>query len=64
MNIERAVGIKAFARLTFVAGFGFGRKVFAVDGFGQNTGTGSFTNPSWTAEQESLGQMVAANGIF
>jgi hypothetical protein len=36
----------------------------AVDGFRQDTGTGSFTHTSWTAEQEGMRQLLLPDGIF
>ena len=63
-NIHGAAISKTAAAFTFAASFGVGGKVGAVDGFGQNAGTGGFANATGTAEKKGLGKLVGADGIF
>jgi hypothetical protein len=39
-------------------------QIFAVDGFGQNTGTGCFAHPSWSAKQKGMRQGAVSDRIF
>jgi len=64
MDVKRAAGVKAAAGFALVAGLYFRRDVLAVNRFGQDTGTGGLTHPTWSAEKKSLRQVLAADGIF
>lgn len=50
--------------MTLVAGFAVGLQIFAVDGFGQDTGTGGFTYAPRAAKQKSMCELLITDGIF
>ena len=56
--------MKRLARSTNPAGFTIGLQVFAIDGFGQDTRTGSFAHAARPAEQKRLRQLVIFDGVF
>ena len=64
MNIERTAIVERHTAGTFIAGFAIILQVFAVDGFGQNTGTGGFAHTPWTTKQKGMRQRVVADRIF
>lgn len=64
MDIERAAFVEGNAGVTLVAGLAIGLEIFAVDGFCQDTGTGSFSHTAWTAEQKGMRKLVIADGVF
>src|SRR5690554_2380863 len=62
-----AKGIGVLERLTTATGsacFDLFGGLFAIDGFGQNPGTSGLPHPSRPAKQESLCQLLIANGVF
>ena len=63
-NVHGAAIGETAAAFTFAASFSVGGKVGAVDGFGQNAGTGGFADATRTAEKKGLGKLVGADGIF
>lgn len=50
--------------MTLVTGLAIRLQVLAVDGFSQDTRTGGFSHATRTAKQESMRQLVVANGIL
>jgi hypothetical protein len=50
--------------LTGVAGFSFPGFVFAIDGFSQYPGTGSFAHSTRSAKQKSMSQLIMADSVF
>jgi hypothetical protein len=64
MNIQRGAFIKGNAGMTGITGFPIGAGVFAVNGFGQNTGAGGFAHSPRPTKQKSMCQLVVADGIF
>jgi hypothetical protein len=64
VHVKRGIVVKAPAGFAFITGLGLGRQVLTVYGFGQNPGTRGFTNAPGSAEQKSLGQVIAGNRIF
>ncbi len=50
--------------MALVAGFAIGLQVFAVYGFGQYAGAGSFTNAPWATKQKGMSQRVLLYCIF
>jgi hypothetical protein len=58
INIEGAAILERLAGITFATCFKLSSHFFAVDGFGENSGTGSFAHPSWPTEKEGLSEVV------
>lgn len=56
--------LKRLTRFATATRFGRGATLLAIDGFSQNTGAGGFTNPTRSAKQKSLCQLIGFNGIF
>lgn len=55
---------KALAGAAFAAGLYIGRGVFAVDGFGEDTGAGGFAHTARTAKQVRMRQVVVPDRVF
>ena len=64
MHVERGVFLEGHARGAHPTRLNVGRQVGAVDGFGQNTGTGGFAYAAGAAKQERLGQVLALDGVL
>ena len=64
MDVERAPLIESLAGFAFVAGFGIGTGIEAVDRFGEDTGASRLADAARPAEQIGVGQLVAADRIF
>ena len=64
MNIERSSIVETHATVAGIACLAIGLKVFAIDGFGQNAGTGGFSHAPRTAKQESMSQGTLPDCIF
>ena len=62
--IERAIIAKTCAIATGAAGFHVCGWMLAIDGFGQDTGTSSFTHASRPAKEIGMSQMLVADRIF
>jgi hypothetical protein len=52
--IEGGTFVKRDAGVTFITGFPVLVGRFAIDGLGEDTGTGGLAYPTWTAEEESV----------
>ena len=63
-NVERCSRVERAATFAFVAGLVVGGEVGAVYCFGQYAGAGGFAHSAWPAEEESLGQLPGADGVF
>ena len=63
-NIEGTLFVERLTGFTMAAGLTFGCRSQAVDGFGENTGTGCLSDTTWTAEQVGMGQFPASYGVF
>src|SRR5690606_2020531 len=64
VDIEGTVGIKCLAGIAGITGFGICSKVFAIDGFGENSGTGCLPNPSRATKKKGLGKVVVFDCIL
>jgi hypothetical protein len=64
MNIQRGAFIERNAGITLVTGFTIFRSMLAIDGFCQYPCTGSLADPSWTAKQKGMRQLVMFDRIF
>ena len=64
MDVHRRTCVKTHAALAGIAGLPIGLEVFAVDGFGEDPRTGGFAHTARTAEQESMRQLLIADGVF
>ena len=58
-----AVFIEGQTGFALIAGFAFRGDVLAVDGLGENPGTGSLSHTPGAAEQVSVAQEIVLNGI-
>lgn len=56
--------VERHAVFALVAGFHIGGGVGAIDGLGQDAGTGSLAHAARTAEKKRLGQLVGTDGVF
>jgi hypothetical protein len=64
MDVHGAVIDKAQTGVAFIACFKISGYIFTVYCLGQDPGTGSFSNTSWSTKKKSLGQMMILDGIF
>ncbi len=64
MDIERGAIVEGLTRVAGVAGLAILAQVFAVDGFGQDPGTGCFAHAPWSAEQKCMRKMLLKDRIF
>jgi hypothetical protein len=64
MNIKGTAIVKRYAGRTCITGFTIFADVLAIDGLCQDAGTGGFSHPSGTAEQEGMRQLLVPDGVF
>ncbi len=64
IDVVGTLFVERLARFALVASLAFGTEMFAVDGLGENTGTGSLANASWTTEQIGMRQFATHDGIL
>ena len=64
MDIERGAIVEGLTGIAGVAGPAILGQVFAIDGFGQDPGTGCFAHASWTAEQKCMRKVLLKDRIF
>jgi hypothetical protein len=50
--------------VAFVTGLSIRLQGLAVDGFGQDAGTGGFAHSPWTTKQKGMRQVIVADGVF
>ena len=64
VDVIGALFVERLAGFTFVAGLSVFFRVQTIDGFGEDTGTGSLSHTAWTAEQVGMSQLVGSDGIL
>ena len=64
MDIEGITVLERDTGVAYTASLAIGLQVLAVNGFGQDTRTGSFAHTTRTAEQKCLRQLVILNCVF
>ena len=64
VDIERALFVESAARFAFVAGLAIGRRMRAVDSFGEYACASGFTHATRAAKQVGVRQMVGGDGVF
>jgi len=64
MDVKGTLGIERSAGITVVAGFTVWRSVLAVDGLGENPGTGGFAHAPGTTKKKCLGKMTVPDRVF
>ena len=63
-DVQRALLIERLTAFALVTGLPFCCGILAVDGFGENTGTGCFSYATRSAEEVGMGQFSALHGIL
>ncbi len=61
--IEGCSFVETAAVGTLITSFSLGSDVPAIDGLGQDAGTGRFTNPARTTKQKGMCQLFLPDGI-
>jgi hypothetical protein len=64
MDIQGCAFVKCSAAMAFITCFTIGLEVFAINGFGENSGTGGFSNTSWPAKKKGMGKSILPDSIF
>jgi hypothetical protein len=64
VNIVASALAKSNTGFTFVTGLIFGSEVTAINGFGKNTGTRSFSYTTWATKEIGMGQLLKLNRIL
>ena len=64
VNVHGSAFVKRNTGVTNVAGLPLWCYILTINCFCQYTGTGSFTNTTWTAKQKSMRQLLVFYSIF
>ncbi len=64
MDIKWIVGIKCYAGIADIAGFKISRKIYTINGFGQDSGARGFSYPPGATKQKCLGEVIVLDRIF
>ena len=63
-DVERALLVERLARLARITSLAVFRRVLAVDGFGEDTGTSGLSHASGTAEEVGMCQLSALHRVL
>src|SRR6186713_295293 len=64
MNVERCTIVERYTGIAFITGFPILVRGLAIDRLGKDPGAGGLADPTGTAEQKGMRQLVVLNGIL